>query len=123
MRHIFLLLLLSFTSLAFAQYPDTTYESPEIRKEAKQIVQTYDAQLGLDGAQEPIFLDKIEDYLVLTHNAKKNLDGKEELDALTSLMAKQSLDMQDILTRPQFQLYKKIWQDIQPIKIITDESK
>ena len=118
MRVLFTFLFIAITTTAFAQYPDITYESKSIRAKAKKITQAYDKQLGLDGKQYPIFLDKIEDYLVLANKAKENLKGKEELDALTKLMANQALDMQELLTRPQYNLYKRIWQDIQPIKVL-----
>ena len=43
------------------------------------------------------------------------------MDALTELAIKESLDMQDILTRIQYNLYKKIRQDIQPIKLVNPD--
>ena len=49
---------------------------------------------------------------------KESYEGKAELDALTKLAVKESLDMQDILTRMQFNRYKQIRQDIQPIKVV-----
>ena len=118
MKNIINAVILLFTVFAFAQYPDTTPGSREIREQAKELTIAYDQQLALDGDQLPIFQDKVEDYLVLSYKIKEDLEGKEELDALTELMVKETLDMQDILTRPQFIIYKRIRQDVQPIKVV-----
>lgn len=121
MKSVSILITVLFTSLAFAQYPDTTPGSAEIREQAKEITIEYNKQLALDGDQLPIFQDKVEDYLVFSYRVKRDLEGREELDALTELMVKETLEMQDILTRPQYIVYKKIRQDIQPIKIVEDK--
>lgn len=123
MKKSFTLIVLFFTTLAFAQYPDDSYETKKIRKAAEKIAKAYDAQLGLDGDQYPIFLDKVEDYLVLSEKAKKDLDGIEELNALTKLMVKESLEMKDLLTRIQYQVYKKVRQDIQPLKALKSDDE
>lgn len=121
MKKLSTLIILLFSCITFAQYPDTTPGSQEIREQAKELTTKYDQQLGLDGAQLPIFEDKVEDYLVLSLKIKNDLNGREQLDALTQLMVKETLEMQDILTRPQFIVYKKIRQDIQPIKTVGDK--
>jgi len=121
MKTLITFIFIGMISFSFAQYPDTTYEDKKERKQAKEIVNAYDKQLALDAAQFPIFLDKVEDYLILRKKAKATLEGKEELDALTELMVKETFEMQDLLTRPQYQLYKKIRQDIQPLKTVKSD--
>lgn len=118
MKNLSIIILVLFTTVAFAQYPDNTPGSEEIRKRAKELTIMYDQELALDGDQLPIFQDKVEDYLVMANQIKKDLDGKEELDALTQLMIRETLEMQDLLTRPQLIVYKKIRQDIQPLKVV-----
>lgn len=118
MKTLSTIIILLFTTFAFAQYPDTTRGNQETREEAKRLTGIYDQQLGLDGTQLPIFEEKLEDYLVLAERAKSNFEGREELDALTELMVRETLDMQEILTRPQLIVYKKIRQDVQPIKVV-----
>lgn len=123
MKTIYTFILMLSTTFTFAQYPDVSHESRAVKKEAEKITNIYDAQLGLDGNQLPIFQDKVEDYIGLSNKVKKDLDGKAELDALTSLMVKESLEMKDILTRIQYNVYKKIRQKIQPLKNIDTTSK
>jgi len=118
MKHALNILIFLFTTTIFAQYPDTIYSTEETRKMAQEITSAYDAQLGLTGRQWPIFENKIKDYLELSQKVKDTYEGRDELDALTELAVKESLDMQDILTRIQYNLYKKIRQDIQPIKVV-----
>lgn len=117
MKHTLNILIFLFTTTLFAQYPDTIYGTAETRKMAQEITSVYDAKLGLTGTQWPIFENKIRDYLELSQKIKNTKEGAAELDALTELAVKESLDMQDILTRIQYNLYKKIRQDIQPIKV------
>lgn len=121
MKHTLNILIFLFTTLVFAQYPDTVYGTEETRKMAQEITSVYDAQLGLTAKQWPIFQDKIEDYIELSQKVKDTYDGKAELDALTKLAVKESFDMQDILTRTQYNIYKKIRQDIQPIKVVEQD--
>tara|TARA_R110000868_G_scaffold322148_1_gene583134 strand:+ start:115 stop:486 length:372 start_codon:yes stop_codon:yes gene_type:complete len=116
-KQLKIILLLISTTL-FAQYPDVSYETREIKKEAKKLTKIYDAKLGLDGSQLPIFQDKVEDYLVLSNKVRKDFEGREELEELTKLMVKESLEMKDLLTRVQYQVYKNIRQDIQPLKAL-----
>jgi hypothetical protein len=118
MKTIHALVLMLFTTLSFAQYPDTIYSSKETRKMAQELTSAYDAQLGLTGRQLPIFQDKIKDYLELSQKAKAKYAGRAELDALTQLAVEESLEMKDILTRIQYNVYKRIRQDIQPIKVV-----
>lgn len=123
MKRVLTLTFLLLTASLFAQFPDTYYETKEIREKAEKLTMIYDAQLGLDGTQLPIFQDKVADYLTLSEKVKKEFDGKEELDMLTRLMVEESLEMQDLLTRIQYNVYKKIRQDIQPLKIVDTDSK
>lgn len=123
MKTICTLVIMFFTTLSFAQYPDTIYSNKETRKMAQELTSAYDAQLGLTGRQLPIFQDKIEDYLELSQKAKDKYDGRAELDALTQLAVEESLEMKDILTRIQYNVYKRIRQDIQPVKVVEPNDK
>jgi len=124
MKKLIKTILLLFTTIIFSQnYPDTTISNESIREDAKKITKAYDAQLGLDGTQLPIFEDKVEDYLIKANQVKKDFEGMAELDALTKLMVKESLEMKDLLTRIQYQVYKKIRQDIQPLKALQSDDE
>lgn len=118
MKKICTLLIMFFTISTFAQYPDMVYSNRETRKMAQELTSVYGAELGLTGRQLPIFQNKIEDYLELSQRAKATYNGRAELDALTQLAVAEALEMKDILTRIQYNVYKKIRQDIQPIKVI-----
>lgn len=118
MKYIITLSLLLVSQIAWAQYPDTTIETLEVREEAKRLTKIYSAELGLDGTQLPIFEDKVGDYLTLREEVIETYEGKETLDKLTQLMVKESLEMKDLLTRIQHNKYKKIRQSIQPLKTV-----
>ena len=48
-------------------------------------------------------------------------EGREELSALTELQVQETLDMNDILTRIQMQVYKKVKPEIQPLKMVEQQ--
>jgi hypothetical protein len=54
----------------------------------------------------------------LAEKIKDENEGRAELDALVEMQARESLAMNDILTRLQYRLYKKLKSEIQPLKIV-----
>lgn len=116
MKYLAILIILLTTTATYAQYPDTTYANRQERKIAWDITNAYNKELGLDGDQLPIFHQKIQDYLVRSNEIKAAYQGKAELDALTKLRVDQALDMKNLLTRQQYDVYKRISQNIQPVK-------
>lgn len=123
MKYLITLIGLICFKITFAQFPDTTIETPEVRAKAEKLTEIYNAQLGLDGSQLPVFENKVADYLTLAKEIRSAYKGKEALDKLTKLMVKESLEMKDILTRIQYNEYKKIRQSIQPLKIVEPSEK
>lgn len=112
---IILIALMSFTS--YAQYP-TPVTSNEIKTEAEQLTHKYSAQLALTGVQIPLFKNVVEEYLLKAEKTIEAFEGRKELDALVELQARETLEMNDILTQPQYRLYKKLKYDYQPLKVI-----
>ncbi|WP_136481564.1 hypothetical protein [Cognatitamlana onchidii] len=107
---------LYYINVAHAQFPDRVQGTRETKALAKELTRVYDAWLGLDGIQLPIFEEIVEDYIILSNKAKQQLEGKEELDALTELMINETLQMENLLTLFQFREYIRVRQEIQPIK-------
>ncbi|WP_378175437.1 hypothetical protein [Aquimarina sp. SS2-1] len=117
MKHIVNMLIFFLSTIAFAQNPMTqNMEDPQLEKQAKELAQKYDDQLGLTEKQILLFENKIEEHLI---NSKKirnsNLETKEKIAQLKINYAQESRDMGDILTKPQLDLYKKIKPKLQPI--------
>lgn len=115
------ILFLFVTTLGFSQISDSEFASRATMDQVMDITNAYNKQLALDGDQLPIFRKTIQDYLILSTKIKEELKGKAKLEALTKLRINQALDMENILTREQFELYKMICQDIQPLEIVAKE--
>ncbi|WP_431134069.1 hypothetical protein [Psychroserpens mesophilus] len=111
-----LILFLSLTFVNAQHYPPVSDSSQKIEEQSKDIVDAYDRELAMTAKQRALFQLKVEDYLMLRKKIESNYDGREELDALVEMQAQETLDMNDILTRIQMQLYKKIKPTIQPLK-------
>ncbi|MEZ4802588.1 MAG: hypothetical protein R2797_07415 [Gelidibacter sp.] len=112
--------LVIMSSNAFAQYPSQPTPS-HIQKEADRLTDSYGKQLALTGVQIPLFKNVVEEYLMKAEKTKDALDGREELDALVELQARETLEMNDILTRPQYELYKKLKYKLQPLKVLKEK--
>ncbi|WP_146608920.1 hypothetical protein [Gelidibacter algens] len=117
MKTILTSILLLFSTTIFAQIPDAM-NSSSLKTEADRITDEYDQHLGLTGIQYPLFKNKVADYLRLAEKIKDENEGRAELDALVEMQARESLAMNDILTRLQYRLYKKLKSEIQPLKIV-----
>lgn len=118
MKSIIIISIMLFTTVSFAQFPEASVTDPNIKAKADGITRDYSKQLALTGTQIPLFKNKIAHFLVLEDKILNDLQGKEQLDALVEMRANQSLDMNDILTLPQYRLYKKINFEIWPLRQI-----
>src|SRR5690606_17492978 len=94
------------TSYTFAQYTQATSDNGNTTYQAEQLTDKYNRQLALTGIQIPLFKEVVEKYILLANEAKDQYEGKEELDMLLELQARETLQMNDILTQPQYRLYK-----------------
>ncbi len=104
-----------------AQEVVSSYETQDTFEAKSQKLTTYyDQELGLDADQRVLFQKKVEEYLILQQEAKDQLAGREELEKLYQLQLDEIRDMQDILTRIQWNKYKKIRPTKQALKITTD---
>lgn len=116
MKTFITVLFISLSTLTFAQYPKTTPTSNKIEVEASQLTEKYNRQLALTGIQIPLFKKVVEEYMTKSDKVIEEMDGREELNALVELQARETLEMNDILTQIQYRLYKKIKYDLQPLK-------
>ncbi len=109
-------------SFSYAQFPKTESDRGPINYQADQLTEQYNKQLALTSIQIPLFKEVVEKYIKLANETKDRLDGVAELDALVELQARETLQMNDILTQPQYRLYKKLKADFQPLKVIDPKS-
>ena len=117
MKYLISFLICMIVGIGHAQVP-TQATAPSIENEADRLVEIYNENLVLTDVQLPLFRNKLEDYLKLAEEARKNLDGKEELDALVEIQTNETLQMKNILTQNQLKLYKKIKPKVQPLKVV-----
>lgn len=113
-----LLLVFSLTFGFAQQYPPVSDGSPSVEKTASDIANAYDKELSMTAKQKALFKLKVEDYLIRKRKIEAQYEGREELAALTEMQAQETLDMNDILTRIQMQVYKKVKPRIQPLKMV-----
>ena len=116
-------LLLAFLTFGFgnAQDPILQKDHPNLEKEAFAITRQYNQELALDGKQIILFQKKVEEFLIRREDIKKRYSGKRELDALMNMQTQETLEMMNILTQPQMDLYKKIKPNIQPLAEVDEQ--
>ncbi len=89
--------------------------SADIKTEATTLVQDYTDKLILTDQQELMFQQKIGEFLVRKKKINNELFGKEKLEALKEINREENLEMQEILTPEQFDLYVRLKPSIQPL--------
>lgn len=114
---VFTILITSISFFSYAQYP-TAVASDSIRTEAEQLTHKYSDQLALTGIQIPLFKNVVEEYMLKSKKTIVFMEGRKELDALVEFQARETLEMNDILTQIQYRLYKQLKYDYQPLKVI-----
>ena len=89
--------------------------SPDIETQATALVQNYTDKLILTEQQELIFQQKIGEFLVRKEKINSQLMGREKLEALKEINREENLEIQEILTPEQFDLYVRLKPSIQPL--------
>lgn len=121
MKKVLFLLMLSLGVSAYAQDPFLQKSDPEAQEQAIQITDQYNKQLALTGEQTLLFQQKVEEFLIRRNEIENQVEGREKLDLLRKLQNEETAEMQDILTRPQLLVYKKIKSNIQPLEVVNKE--
>lgn len=121
MKKIFLLLFLISNLTAFSQDPYLQNSNAKAEKQAKEITNKYVPELGLTVEQSLLFEQKVSEFLMRRYKIEEELSGKEKLNLLYQLQKMETAEMNNILTRPQLEVYKQIKPIIQPLEQIQKE--
>ncbi len=122
MKSIITLTIVLSSLLSFSQgYPPVEDAEMNTEDMALDITNKYNRQLAMNGEQIAIFKIRVEDFLVLRKEILESKEGKDQLNALVNLQAEETLAMNDVLTRLQMDVYKKIKPKIQPLKIVEEK--
>ncbi|MFC5195112.1 hypothetical protein ACFPH8_07190 [Bizionia hallyeonensis] len=107
----------------WAQDPLLQKINPALDKQAKELTQTYSKELALNGEQIGMFENKVEEFLIRKEKIEREFEGREKLNMLYTLQTREIAEMDNILTRPQLELYKKIRPTIQPLEQLEEDKK
>jgi len=107
----------------WAQDPLLQKNNPALDKQAKELTQTYSKELALNGEQIGMFENKVEEFLIRKEKIEREFEGREKLNMLYTLKTREIAEMDNILTRPQLELYKKIRPTIQPLEQLEEDKK
>ncbi|WP_417198656.1 hypothetical protein [Bizionia sp.] len=107
----------------WAQDPLLQKNNPALDKQAKELTQTYSKELALNGEQIGMFENKVEEFLIRKEKIVREFEGREKLNMLYTLQTREIAEMDNILTRPQLELYKKIRPTIQPLEQLEEDKK
>ncbi len=107
--------------LGFAQDTFLQNSNPQLEKQAEKIADRYNNELSLTSKQQMLFQKKVEEFLIRRDKIEKSLTGKEKLKVLFEMQQEETAEMNDILTRPQMVVYKKVKPVIQPVDKVKKE--
>ncbi len=105
--------LVSFHLFAQDPFLQKDYDSYEGRADA--ITEVYNSELALSSKQELLFKNKVAEFLPRYDKIREAYEGREMLNRLQSLGEEESAEMHDILTQPQFRLYVRMKEKVQPL--------
>ena len=123
MRTVLFILGIVFTLQLSAQDPIMQKDNKALESIATKITKTYDDQLGLDGKQFTLFEKKVEEYLIREEKIHNEFKGKTKLNMLYKLRKAETMGMRNVLTKPQFDLYKRLKPQIQPLAQVSVDDK
>lgn len=123
MKTTLYIILLFFSISTFAQDPMLQKPDISLDEKAKALTVEYNKQLGLTSDQIGLFDIKVEEFLIRREKIENTLQGKEKLRALYALQEQETIEMQNILTQPQMDVYKKVRPEIQPLEVVKKEKK
>ncbi|MEY8848985.1 hypothetical protein AB9K26_09225 [Psychroserpens sp. XS_ASV72] len=121
MLYTLLIILLSFNYATAQQYPPVKDASLAIEEKVNDLANQYDRQLAMTAKQKALFKLKLEDYLLRRIEIEDKYNGKNELTMLAKLQARETQAMNDVLTQPQMEVYKRIKPEIQPLKVVKEK--
>lgn len=121
MRTLITICFISLSIIGFSQDPVMQKNNESLETIATSITDKYDDKLALDAKQFMLFQKKVEEFLIREENIHANYKGEEKLDRLYKLRKAESLEIRNILTKPQFTLYKRMKPQIQPLAVVDTE--
>jgi len=121
MKKTLIIFAVMFSSILSAQDVYTQQNTEAHDAEAEQITKEYNKQLSFDADQFVLFEKKIEEFLIKRAKIEDRYQGKEKLDMLYRMQARETVEMKNILTRPQLKVYKRIKNEIQPIAVVEEK--
>ncbi|MDC7993531.1 hypothetical protein [Altibacter sp. HG106] len=123
MKKILLLGLLLIATGAFAQDAFLQKDNDEMEARAEVLTQRYNEELALTPKQMTLFQKKVEEFLIRAESIRMKTEGKNEMDALAELQIQEITEMNNVLTQPQMDLYKKMRPVMQPIGEVSSKDK
>ncbi|MAN58332.1 MAG: hypothetical protein CMC08_00675 [Flavobacteriaceae bacterium] len=100
---------------AFSQDPFLQKDYDNYEGRADAITETYNSELALSSKQELLFKKKVAEFLPRYDKIREAYEGRDMLNKIHSLGEEESAEMRDILTQPQFRLYVRMKEKVQPL--------
>lgn len=120
---LFVSIVLSFSvNLASAQTYSSVKATPEQEAKANKIVLQFDDELSLTEKQELLFQTKQAEFIAVNESILNSQRTRKEINGmLLALYQEQANEMKEILTQPQYDVYKKVRNKIDPLIVILKE--
>ncbi|MFD2550893.1 hypothetical protein ACFSQP_03595 [Bizionia sediminis] len=123
MKTILFLITCVITMNVFSQDPMLQKNNLKLDEQAKALTRAYSKELALSGEQIGMFENKVEEFLIRAEKIKATYQGRQKLRMLYALQTRETAEMDNILTQPQWELYKKIKPELQPLVQVKTESE
>jgi hypothetical protein len=106
-------------NLASAQTYSSVKATPAQEVKANKIVLQFDDELSLTEKQELLFQTKQAEFIAVNESILNSQRTRKEINGmLLALYQEQANEMKEILTQPQYDVYKKVRNKIDPLIVI-----
>ncbi len=123
MKKLLPLLFLFINTIVFSQDPILQNSNERAEQEAIEITNLYIPKLALTGKQQLLFENKVEEFLIRRYEIDSTYEGREKLDLLYKLQEQETTEMNNIITQPQMNVYRKVKPSIQPLETVKKKAK
>ena len=123
MKFTLYIYLLFFSINILAQDPMLQKPDVSLDAKAKDLTVQYNKHLGLTIDQIGLFDIKVEEFLIRREKIENTFEGREKLELLYTLQLQETIEMQNILTQLQMDVYKRVRPEIQPLEVVKTDKK
>lgn len=109
---------------AFAQDPYLQKGSESAENRAVALTKKYQPELVMTGKQTLLFQNKLEEFIIREDKIKEaDMSDEDKVHLMARLSEQLSMEMANVLTRPQLRRFNKVKTRLQPVALVVGNTE